>query len=342
MSEKGKYIYGIIKEKKRKEFPVPGISNSSARPYTLPADNVSAVVSEAPLITYETTEENMLAHNRVLEEVMKAYDVIPLRFGTITKTETEVREFLEGVRPSLEASFNKLKAKCEFDLAVSMNEKELLQEISETTAEIKDLKAKLMEAGDQAKLEDRILIGKLLSDEITKKKIEFVQSIGQALDPYVLEKVPLKYRRDTPPLLNVALLVEKEKIKDLEQAIYRLGDYFEGKLHFKYAGPLPPYNFTELKLLVINYETISEARQILRLGEQATAKEIKQAYRELVNEFHPDKHQGNPKTEEEFKKVTHAYKLLAKYCERYPQERYEFKPENFGETVVVVDREDQA
>ena len=342
MTEQGKYIYGIIEEKERRELQVPGILNPSGRPYTVPCDNISAVVSEAPFIAYETTEENMLAHNRVLEEVMKSYDVIPLRFGTMTRTETEVLEFLEGIRPSLEASFKKLKGKCEFDLTVSINEKELLQEISETTAEIKDLKAKLMEAGGQAKLEDRILIGKLLSDEITKKKIEFVQSIGQALDPYVLEKVPLKYRRDTPPLLNVALLVEKEKIKDLEQAIYRLGDYFEGKLHFKYAGPLPPYNFTELKLLVINYETISEARHILRLGEQVTAKEIKQAYRELANEFHPDKHQGNSQSEEEFKKVAHAYKLLAKYCEKNPQERYDFKPENFGETVVVVDREDKA
>lgn len=341
MREEGKYIYGIIEEKDRKEFPVPGILNSSARPYTVPTDRLSAVVSEAPFITYETTEENMLAHNRVLEEVMKAYDVIPLRFGTIARTESEIHELLDGMRPSLEASFRKLKGKCEFDLSVSIDETELLQEISRITPTIRDLKARLMEAGDQAKLEDKILIGKLLSDEIMKKKIEFVQSIGQGLDAYVLEKIPLKYQRDTALLLNVALLVEKEKINDLEQAVYRLGDHFEGKLHFKYAGPLPPYNFTELKLLVINFETINEARQILRLGEQATAQEIKQAYRELANEFHPDKHQGNSQYEEEFRRATRAYKLLAKYCEKHPQERYDFKPENFGETVVVVDREDQ-
>ena len=43
----------------------------------------------------------------------------------------------------------------------------------------------------------------------------------------------------------------------------------------------------------------------------ASSKDIKQQYRRLAKQFHPDVNQGNPAAEEQFKRVVEAYEVLS-------------------------------
>jgi curved DNA-binding protein len=51
--------------------------------------------------------------------------------------------------------------------------------------------------------------------------------------------------------------------------------------------------------------------EILGLTEQASLDEIKKAYRKLAMQHHPDRNQGNKKSEEEFKLINEAYSTLS-------------------------------
>ena len=50
---------------------------------------------------------------------------------------------------------------------------------------------------------------------------------------------------------------------------------------------------------------------ILGISKNATAAEIKKAYRKKAIEFHPDKNPGDAKAEEMFKKAAEAYEVLS-------------------------------
>lgn len=63
----------------------------------------------------------------------------------------------------------------------------------------------------------------------------------------------------------------------------------------------------------------SDYYQTLGVGEEATADEIKRAYRRLVRQHHPDKNPGNAESEEQFKAVQEAYEVLSD-----PQKRKEY------------------
>ena len=79
-----------------------------------------------------------------------------------------------------------------------------------------------------------------------------------------------------------------------------------------------------------NFDEIDEARRVLGLGDSATLKEIKRAYRRLAHRHHPDKHCSA--TEEDdvmMKKLNRAYKLLLDYCVDY---KYSFREEDIGRT----------
>lgn len=60
---------------------------------------------------------------------------------------------------------------------------------------------------------------------------------------------------------------------------------------------------------------INDPYEVLGLRRGASEQEIKQAYRELVKKYHPDKYQGNPLAdlaEEKLQEVNEAYDMLTK------------------------------
>lgn len=61
--------------------------------------------------------------------------------------------------------------------------------------------------------------------------------------------------------------------------------------------------------------------EILGVAKNATAEEIKKAYRKLALQFHPDKNPGNKEAEEKFKEAAEAYDVLsnAEKKQRYDQ-----------------------
>jgi DnaJ-class molecular chaperone len=79
-----------------------------------------------------------------------------------------------------------------------------------------------------------------------------------------------------------------------------------------------------------NFNEIEEARKLLGLGEAATLKEIKSAYRHMARRYHPDKLSGGNRAESEtMKRLNWAYKLLLDYCNDY---KYSFKEEDIART----------
>ena len=82
-----------------------------------------------------------------------------------------------------------------------------------------------------------------------------------------------------------------------------------------------------------NFDEIDEARRILGLGEAATLKEIKTAYRRMAFRHHPDMHNNDdfPRDEEFMKRLNWAYKLLMEYCRYY---KYTFREEDVARTYT--------
>ena len=51
--------------------------------------------------------------------------------------------------------------------------------------------------------------------------------------------------------------------------------------------------------------------EILGVGRNAAADEIKKAYRQMAIKFHPDKNPGNKESEDKFKEAAEAYEVLS-------------------------------
>ncbi len=77
-----------------------------------------------------------------------------------------------------------------------------------------------------------------------------------------------------------------------------------------------------------DFNAIDEARRLLELGEMASLRQIRSAYRRLAKQYHPDK--GSSLSDEEaMRKLNQAHKVLTDYCRDY---RYSFRQEGVART----------
>ena len=73
------------------------------------------------------------------------------------------------------------------------------------------------------------------------------------------------------------------------------------------------------------YEEITKARKVLELDEFATVKEIKNQYRTLLKEWHPDLCRENDAIRKQKTiEIINAYRIIMDYCEQY---RFSFSKE---------------
>src|SRR5438132_12742042 len=62
--------------------------------------------------------------------------------------------------------------------------------------------------------------------------------------------------------------------------------------------------------------------EVLGVGRNSPAEEIKRSYRKLAVKFHPDKNPGDPHAEERFKELGEAYDVLMDADKRAAYDRY--------------------
>ncbi|MDP2831603.1 MAG: GvpL/GvpF family gas vesicle protein [Candidatus Omnitrophota bacterium] len=93
--KEGKYIYCIIASSEAHSFGPLGIGGRGDELHTILYDDIAAVVSDSPVISYSVSRENMLTYEKAIEEIMKKYTVLPVRFNTIAEDEDKVQKILE-------------------------------------------------------------------------------------------------------------------------------------------------------------------------------------------------------------------------------------------------------
>src|SRR5207248_9966384 len=113
--EDGIYVYSIIECQEPRTFGKIGIGSRSDEVYTVHYKDLAAVVSRTPLVVYDPTRENVVAHAHVNQVIIEErFTPVPMSFGTLFKTEKDIVEFLEDTYGDLRDVLVKMKDKLEF------------------------------------------------------------------------------------------------------------------------------------------------------------------------------------------------------------------------------------
>lgn len=338
------YIYGVMRgEEASKINPstlFPG------RPIQLIVKNGLGAVAQATTVQkFEATQEALIDHFTVLLNLMSVGTVLPIRFGTVAGSKEEVGSLLktlsglsgERSRTIMDEVFERLKGKVEFDVEARWNPQVAYSRIAQGDPEIKAFKERLATQGALASMEDRIAVGKLVAGAVAKYAEVCRQKIKETLCEVSLESCPLPMKRDQELFMNKAFFVEEGRVEAFEKKLVSLGESFQEAVHFKYAGPLPPYSFTGCEIKAITSAVLDEARQVLGLGETFTQEEFTDRYHKLLLKWHPDcQTLDTEEALEKSKSLSSAGKILELFFRQYGEK---FDKENIPETILLVEKE---
>ncbi|MBU4273823.1 MAG: GvpL/GvpF family gas vesicle protein, partial [Planctomycetes bacterium] len=83
MSGEGSYIYCIIGSDKETKCVSPAIGGHGNEVCGIAYQDIAAVISASPVTKYSISRENTMAHQKILEELMKDSTILPVRFGNV-------------------------------------------------------------------------------------------------------------------------------------------------------------------------------------------------------------------------------------------------------------------
>jgi hypothetical protein len=228
-------------------FAMPGVGgHDKVRVVTY--DDLAAVVSDAPQDDCDVTRENLLAHQRVITQAMTRSEVLPVSFGTVAESDQQVQEqLLQGAADDLHQALEEVQGCIELDLKVLWNEERLYSEIMAENEDIRVLRDSLAGQPPEATQYERIQLGERVAAAIQRKSEAEAASLLDALEPLAVETRVNDNQTDMM-LLNAAFLVDKSQEQAFDATVQALGEGQVGRQIFQYLGPLPPYNFVDLRL----------------------------------------------------------------------------------------------
>ena len=141
MTPEGNYIYCIIGTKEEKRFGPIGLGGRNDEVATVNFKDIAMVVSRHPVTRLAVNRENTLAHERVVEEVMKGFTVLPVRFCTIASGVEDVLNILDRRYDEFRELLNNVDNKIELSVkGLWKNIAGIYNEITEEDKDIKELK----------------------------------------------------------------------------------------------------------------------------------------------------------------------------------------------------------
>jgi hypothetical protein len=244
-TERGRYVYCIIRANAPLKFGGIGMDEEWADVYTINYKDMAAVVSDVPMTPLDSTRENVLAHERVNETVMRDHTVIPMSFGTIFKTREDIVELLRSAYEAFADVLNKMQDKLEFGLKVLWDREEIVKAIEQEDEDIHRLKDEISSQKGSTYFA-RMQYGRLIDGALQLRSERYVAEFLQRLrDVSVASRVNRAI--GDKMIMNAAFLVQRDQEQAFDRRIKDIASSFD-KLTFKYTGPWPPYNFVNIRL----------------------------------------------------------------------------------------------
>ncbi len=200
------YAYGVI-EQEDIELGVDGVAEAK-RIYTIDYRTLSAVVSDIDTTEPARTDEDVEAHNNVLQRVLE-YDggrtVVPMSFGMAFKNGRTLKGVLRGARRVLRSALNEIEGTIELGVKI-----------------IAPAESALPQAEIQHDVTDRLS----------------AVSINETENDLFSDRL----------LVNKSYLVERDHRANFDAAIDGIEAAYDDELTIQHTGPWAPYNFVDIHI----------------------------------------------------------------------------------------------
>lgn len=256
-NSEGRYVYCIAEAGERQSLASIGIDGNEV--YTIPANELCAVVHSCPAEPYSSDDEELVRrwvvnHQAVVEAALSRFGtVLPMRFDTIIQdkdgidADDNVRRWLVDEGDQLKKKLDHLREKEEYGVQIFWDPKTIAAMLSRTNPEIGKLEEEIKSKPKGLAYMYRQRLEKLLKEEVEKEAERCFRDFYHRIKGCVAEvKVEMTKRaEDKQMLMNLSCLVSKGGTKPLVDELEKIDD--KDGFFVRFTGPWPPYSFVTVK-----------------------------------------------------------------------------------------------
>ena len=259
--------------------------------WTIAAGPFAAVVGDGPKAENQgrSREElvlQLLAHQKIVEQIMPAAPVLPVKFGTVVPDEAGIRRFLERGAPAFETAFDRLAGCVQMEILIKWDVEAIFAEIAKEDA-IVGLKEKWKQHIGAPEDALRFAIGKLVKQSLDRRRATLAASLSEALRVVAVDVIANPATADEI-VLHLALLIKSDQIAALDRCLETLDAAHGGRLTWRCVGPLAPYSFATVEIEIVEATTLTKAMRLLGVGPSSSVAQVRLAYRRAAKSVHPD------------------------------------------------------
>jgi hypothetical protein len=238
------YVYGVA----RAASPTPpkrGVGGTSVQ--AVVHRDLAALVSTVKELPIRARRRDLIAHSDVLAAaVANGAAVLPLRFGAVfERGETVVSEFLEPRYQELVGLLDQFENLVELRVKASYRNESVLEEIVRTNPRIARLRELTRGRPDVATHHLRLELGTAVAGELNERRRHDAGAIVDRLRG-LADAVEVEDPATDDQVLRASFLVQRRRVRDFDAQMDDLARALEGRMQFKYLGPLAPHSFVAL------------------------------------------------------------------------------------------------
>jgi hypothetical protein len=239
--ETGIYVYGVVPATGGSRLSLRGID--AAEVEAVEHGSVAAMVSEIAVDRPPGRRAELMAHTEVVDTLSSAGSVLPVQFGSIlSDRESVVEELLAPDHDRFVDLLQNLEGRHQFNLRATYVEEQVLGEIVQTNSDIAELRRRTRDLPPGAVHPDLVRMGELVSRAVEHKRNDDAETILEVVRPLALDEA-FRAGGGVTHLLDLALLVEDERVPQFEDALEVLAEAVHERIKLRLTGPVAPYDF---------------------------------------------------------------------------------------------------
>ncbi|MGY1942660.1 GvpL/GvpF family gas vesicle protein [Nocardia asiatica] len=237
------YVYGIVPADVEPEPHATGVGDPPGEVGVVRHGEIAALISTLESDRPLGTPDDLTAHAELLDGSAAVAPVLPLRFGAVmTDAEAVENELLGANEDEFRSALEQLEGRAQFVIRGRYVEDTILRELLDENAQAAQLRDEIRDKPEDATRNARIALGELINQAIEAKRAEDTRRVVaeiEQFEPLINQREPTHEEE----AVHVAVLVELARQEELEEALRRLGEEWDGRVELNLLGPMAAYDF---------------------------------------------------------------------------------------------------
>src|SRR3989304_2279383 len=182
---RGKFLYAVILSDREREFGPIGLEGG--RVYSIPYQDIAAVVSDYPVTEIKFLRKNLSPYHLTIRRVAEECTTIPAKFGQLANDADKVRKVLEANYDELKEELVRLEGKVEMGLKVSWAVENVFEYVVGKSRGLRELRDRLLRRSASLTRQQPIEVGALAFDKLNEMRGELTEKALTLLEDSVEE-----------------------------------------------------------------------------------------------------------------------------------------------------------